>query len=235
MNGALIIKVGDKPSNAKNGVDGRVISAISHRRCLQVDASHICHVKRAGKLESGLRPVSSMAYLMQSTTYQYEFARYGDEVLRTELRTGEQQVFGKKPRIIGGKPQHINVREYLKRRLKHDRHRIFGLPGEEIWFGGREDFSLETMQLLWNKITLRTGQRPTWGPFGWLENRYHLVLPLEQPLDQSVADELQGQDLPWRSLVPLSLVKRIEDKSDLVCLYCLGYACNLRTVARKAG
>jgi len=234
MNGALIIKVGDKLGNPRK-VDGKVISAISHRRCLHVDASHVCHVRNVKKTPNGLLPTYSLAYLMQSSTYQYEFARHGDEVLRTELPTGEQHSFGKIPKIVDGRAQHNHVQEYIDNRLDHGNHRIFGIPGQEIWFGGRRDLSLASMQLLWDKITLRTGRRPTWGPFGWKENKEHLVLPLSRPLSDAAAKELQGQVLPWRRLVPLELVKRIENTNELICLYCLGYACSLRVVARRAG
>lgn len=233
-NGALIIRVRSEP-NHPDKVDGKVISAVSRRRCLQVDSGHVCHIANAPLNQYGLRSMDSLAYLRWSMTNQYTFQRLNhDEVLRVNNWTGEHHVFGPIPKVVDGKRQHIYADGYIRRRLRHPRHRIFGVPGHEVWHGGRSDFSEATMRELWDRIMLKTGIVPTWGPFGWVTNKVQLVLPMAEPLTDQVAQQLKGTRLPWRQMVPLDLVKRIENPNDLVCLYCLGYACSLDAARREA-
>ncbi len=51
------------------------------------------------------------------------------------------------------------VEEYCRRRLAHERHKVFGTPGSEVWYGGDTDVRDAAMDLVWNAIETKTAFR----------------------------------------------------------------------------
>ena len=174
----LIIKIGD-------GIkfqDGDLIHAMNDRRISQVHCEHICHRKNQTKNKDGLFDRDTLAEDYYKNTSQYRFERQGDEVVRTDLTTLEQETFGK---------SHIDVELYLKRALRHDRHKIFGTKGNEVWYGGKSVATKEKLDLVWQAIEAKTPKRKaTHTKFPWNENelKRFLVLPVEDFTQEEKAE-----------------------------------------------
>jgi hypothetical protein len=129
-------------------------------------------------------------------------------VIRCELATGKAELFGATPRVVDGKRQHINVDGYVSRRLRHHRHAIFGEPGQEIWYGGRHNFSEARLWAVWERL----GEQPaTHWPAGRLDYRSHLVLPLMQSLSDYDADCLVQSKavIDYRDILPSRVVEAL--------------------------
>jgi hypothetical protein len=146
----LFVELKDRPKHRKFD-DGDIFEAKNNRKILCDHTQRICNIKRVGFKSNGLRDVESLPFQMALLTSQYRFDRVSQyEVLRTDLFTNEQQKFGL--------PE-IDVPLYLKRRLNHDRHKIYGETGSEIWFGGKTDSSQTKLNQVWNEIEERTERR----------------------------------------------------------------------------
>lgn len=197
---------------------------------MHIHAEHACHLKKCGFLPTGRRPIGSLPWHKWELTTQCTFARISKtEVMRYEKATGETEIFGPLPKwaLHNGRMrwQNIHAEEYIRARLRHHRHRIFGIPGKEIWHGGRKDFSEKTLLNLWDRITYLTGQVcPTHCPAGRLDFKRHLVLPLAHKLEDEEAQELKGTVLPWREIVPPYTIPLIEDWDRTVDFYRRGFA-----------
>lgn len=146
---SLLIKIGDGP----NYKDGDILFAVNRRRIRCVHAEHICHIKRAGVTREGLRPANALARWFREHTHQFQFQRVSRTVIeRKNLWTGEREWYG---------PESIDVPLFVARRLRHERHVIFGESGREFWFGGRKDFSHAALDKVWHEIESRTNERET--------------------------------------------------------------------------
>lgn len=223
----LILKVGDSLTHR----DGEVLSAFSRRRIMQVHAEHICHVRRAGFwTEFGHRPIG-LCYHYQDAVFRYCFARVSrTEIVREDRQTGRIETFGKIPTCSDGNWQSIDVPEFVSRRLLHHNHRMFGEPGREIWFGGKQDYSSETMVFIWKRITMATGIQPdrlTW-PAGQMDLRNHLVLALSHDLSDDESSGLIGTRIAWRSMLPVSLIRQVDKPGQYVDLRRHGVSVSLR-------
>lgn len=152
----LLLKIGtDAPDPAYQ--DGDILFAPNERRMLCCHAEHICHPKLAARTRDGLRDNNSLARTMLDTVCQYRFERLSHyEVERVNLVTGERELFSDKPNERG---EQIAVPEFVARRLKYDAHRIFGVPGREVWHGGTVDWSLPKVSAVWDAIEVRSALR----------------------------------------------------------------------------
>lgn len=223
----LIVKVG----STGNHPDGEILYVANRRRIMQVHGEMICHVKRAGWCSPwGHRPIG-LAYHWQDACYQYCFSRVGEwEAVRHDRHSGNLETFGRLPVMSDGRWQAWHLPLYLAHRLWHRRHRIFGLPGREIWFGGRYDTSMPVLERVWRRITMETGIAPEslrW-PAGRLDLRNHLVLPLWHDLSDEDADGLVGQGVNWRDMLPWELIPLIEQRGRPVDLRRRGVAVSLQ-------
>lgn len=210
----LICKIGDTTSY----LDGQVISALSDRRILQIHSEHRSHIKYAGFTSWGRRPIGTVSELYRSLTCQYRFVRCSSsEVLRCDIDTGEVRKFDHRPRIVDGKKQHIHVDEFVRRRLKHHRHATFGSPGQEVWYGGRHNFSEDRLWAFWGRLG---EQPPTCLRAGRLDYRSHLVLPLMQSLNDYDADSLIKSKavIDYRDLLPTRLIEALHHPYKSVVL-----------------
>lgn len=235
MHGAeLIVKVGDTATHR----DGEILHVANRRRIMQVHAEHICHVKRAGTWTPwGHRPIA-LAYHYQDAVYRYCFSRVSKwEVVRHDRGTGAIKTVSNQPtEVRRGKWEAINVPMFVAHRLAHHRHRIFGEPGRELWFGGRQDFSMDVMQHIWNRITIETGIVPDtlrW-PAGRKEIMNMLVLPLAHDLSDSERNDFVGERIAWREMVPLNVIPLIEQRGRPVDLRRRGVSAWLRDPVLEA-
>jgi hypothetical protein len=138
----VLIKIG----NGANYADGDIIAAFNRRCIRSVYAQAICHVKHEGP--TGRRSLTSLARDFREATHQYRFERIdADRVKRIEIATGLEEVFGR---------ESIDVELFVRRRLRHSRHSIFGSPGSEIWYGGRQDYNHDSLDAVWSKIAEKT-------------------------------------------------------------------------------
>lgn len=96
----------------------------------------------------------------------------------------------------------IHVPEFVDRRKKHERHALFGVPGFELWYGGRTDHSPTAMSVAWNAIETKTPRRRSepefalW-PLGRLDARHHLPIRTDDFDDAEAADlveSIQGDE-----------------------------------------
>lgn len=227
MHGAeLIVKVGDKGSHP----DGEILYVANRRRIMQVHGEMICHVRKAGWWTPwGHRPIG-LAYHWQDAMYECSFSRVSKwEIVRENRTTGRLDLFGRLPRIVDGKSQHIDVPQYVARRLQHHGHRIFGEPGREIWHGGKYDCSPAKLEHVWRRITLETGITPEslrW-PAGRLDLVDHLVLPLTHDLSDDDRNGMTGQRINWRTMLPTYLIRLIDMPGRPVDLRRRGVAVSL--------
>lgn len=178
----LVLKVGTVgPDPAYQ--DGDIIEAFNRRRIRSVHAEHICHLKNFGFTSDGLRPIS-LAQTFFEETYQYKFERVSqDEVRRTDLTTLDTEIFGSTPNPNG---EHIFVELYLARRKSHPKHRIFGTPGNEYWFGGRKNTSHAALDQVWQAIEAQTIEREvnyTKWPLSLEERKAYLAITVDDFTD----------------------------------------------------
>lgn len=163
----ILLKVGA----GANYEDGDVLCAFNNHRIQSTHAMQLCHHRKFGFNSSGLRP-GGLAQEWQELIYQYRFTRSGVEVIRETLETGAIEIFGSPD---------IDVDQFVRRRLKHANHRIFGQPGAEIWYGGRTNINDTVLTAAWNRINFHTGKNKTdteytlW-PMGRLDIRHHLAI-----------------------------------------------------------
>jgi len=183
----LIIKVGEGGSYE----DGDILCALNDKNVQGTHAQHICHYQYSGFNSDGLRlDGKSLAFL--DCVYQYRFERVNEtQVKRTETdhlgNVLSEETFGKPD---------IDVDQFVARRLKHAKHRIFGSKGAEIWHGGHSDLSQDAINTSWdiiqNSCDCRNtpgpcpccGQDHTLWPMGRLDVRHFLCTQLDDFSDE---------------------------------------------------
>jgi len=163
----LLLKVGD----GAGYVDGDCLCAFTDHRISCCHAEMICHPGKAVLTGVGLRDNTAVARDYLDTVYQYRFERVNrTQVKRIALATMTEEIFG---------PESMDVDLYIKRRLRHGRHRIFGTVGAEVWHGGRQEKSPAKMAQVWNAIETKTPLRKAdhnlW-PMGRLDVKHHLAI-----------------------------------------------------------
>lgn len=179
--------------------DGDIVCAFNDRNISYTHASHICNHNYSGFNSSGLRPYGKSQRFLDCI-YQYRFERLNTH----QVRRVETDYTGS---IISeetfGKPD-IHVEEFLNRRIKSEKHRIFGTTGYEIWHGGTKDTSVEAVNFAWNMIQNSCdcrntpgqcpccGQDHTLWPLGRLEIRHFLCVGLED-FNEMEASALQSE------------------------------------------
>ncbi len=235
----LALKIGSVSADPKHYQDGDILAAFNSRRIRCVHAQHICHVKQAGGGVGIHRDDAHVARDWFEHTHQYRFERVSrTEIRRITLADLTEDLIDGTPRRIDGRAQHMNVETYIQRRLAHDRHRIFGSAGAEVWYGGNTDVSDSTLTLVWNAIETKTAFRevdfPLW-PAGRQDLIVHLFLTVddfdEREASSLVAPELDETDpdnpitlrkrerhMDWRDEIPTREHTDIEDKATSVDL-----------------
>ena len=130
----LLIKVGTVAESQTTYQDGDIICGLSEVAIEFAHAQLICSLGSCPKNSDGLRPSQSLLHRYMAATSRYRFERVSTaEVVRVTLATGERETLSEAPNGAG---EAIHVDEFVRRRVRHSRHKIFGLPGREIWYGG---------------------------------------------------------------------------------------------------
>lgn len=156
----LVLKIGSVSPDSKHYQDGDILAAFNSRFIRCVHAQHICHVKNAGGGIGALRDNVHVARDWFEHTHQYRFERVSrTEIKRITLADMSEVLIDGTPKRIDGKMQHTDVALYVAGRLAHERHKIFGSPGREVWYGGRTDVSNAKLTLVWNTIETKTVNR----------------------------------------------------------------------------
>ncbi len=231
----LALKIGA----GANYTDGDILTAFNSRRIRCVHAEHICHVKNAGGGIGGLRDNVHVARDWFEHTHQYRFERVSrTEIKRILLADLTEVLIDGTPKLIDGKMQHMEVSLYIARRLAHERHKMFGTTGAEVWYGGRTDVSNAKLDLVWNAIETKTDFRevdfPLW-PAGNNDLISHFFVTVDD-FDETVATDLVSHELDltdpdnpitvkkrqhrieWKTIIDAKEHTAIEDKTVSVDL-----------------
>jgi len=209
----VLVKVG----NSIGFEDGDIIHAFSESRNLNVYAQHITNPKSS----DGLRVPGTLLQDYLEATKQYKFERISEkEILRTDLFTGSGDTFSDVPNADG---EYIDVPLYIERRLRSERHKIFGTKGSEFWYGGRTRITKQTMNNVWDKIEQKSSFRKrdhTEFPFTDNElSKYYVIKvsdytqeeinEMSMPLLSSTGALLKGRKykVDYRNLPSISIEK----------------------------
>ena len=171
----LIVKVKSNGPNPRYQ-DGDVVSAMSLDRIHLAHAEMICHPNNFAFNTNGTRDLNTLLEKFQQATHMYKFQRVGKRVRRTNLITGEEDMIGKTPNENG---ESIDVYQYLSKRLKNPRHKIFGASGSEVWYGKMRSDKETFLASVWNHIETETDNlkedHNSW-PFTDLEKRHFICI-----------------------------------------------------------
>ena len=165
----LLLKVGD--SESPTGYrDGDIVCAFATDHILKVNAQTIMSAPVELDSVSGLNPSGTLLELLCEISSEFRFVRHGSSVVRTSLVTGEETMHD------ATTAESIHVTPFLKRRLKHPRHKIFGETGSEYWFGGTRQFSAtEIWSVLEQHSDHSRADYRTW-PFSFAERSHFLPM-----------------------------------------------------------
>jgi hypothetical protein len=155
-------------------------------------------VKNAGGGIGALRDNAHVARDWFEHTHQYRFERVSRTgIKRITLADLSEVLIDGSPKLIDGKMQHMAVPLYVARRLVHERHKMFGTMGAEVWYGGRTDVSDAKLSLVWNAIETKTAFRevnfPLW-PAGTKDLISHLFVTVDD-FDEAEANDLVSPEL----------------------------------------
>ena len=168
----------------------------------------------------------------------YRFERISrTEVRRIDLRTADEEIISDVPRVVDGKTLYTNVQMFIDRRLKSDRHKIFGTEGAEVFYWKSRTPDLASLDNLWLRIEAETPQLKadhTHYPMSPVHLAKHLAIAHEDfddnqrvELTAPIMDETDPTNrvtikkrmnrIDYKKIWP-SLNKDIKDKSKIVDL-----------------
>lgn len=144
----LIVKINSSTGD-KSYKDGDVVQTFSNKQIQLSHAEMICNVNNF-QLDpvTGLRTDDTLLMKFLEKVNLYKFERVSsNDVKRINLITGEEDILNTAPNGDGEK---IDAHSYITRRLRNNRHKIFGIAGNEIWYGkSRQDIDIDS---IWNDI-----------------------------------------------------------------------------------
>ena len=150
----LIVKINSNPGDLSYQ-DGDVVQAFSNKEIQFSHAQNICNVNNF-PLDpvTGLRANNSLLMKFFEKTSLYKFERVNsNEVVRTNLLTNAQDTLSTNANADG---ERIDAYQYLSRRLKNPKHKIFGSSGREIWYGKSISSEEVDIDSIWNDIETDT-------------------------------------------------------------------------------
>ena len=172
----LIVKIGNPDGPQTSYRDGDVIQTFSTNGILLSNAENICNVNNFPlNPVTGLRDNDSllMKFLELRNTYKFERVNSND-IRRTNMITEEEDILNTTPNDKG---EYLHAYQFISRRLKSARHKIFGSSGSEIWYGKTR--SSTDLDALWNDIETHTDNlkenHTSWG-FSPVEKRMFLAM-----------------------------------------------------------
>lgn len=186
------------PAHPLGYEDGDIIQAFSERRILHVHTEHTCSPHLRPDLNprtKGFLTPGTLAEDFKAASHKYLFERISvREVRRTDLATLEEAIFSDTPTEIDGQMQHIHVEEWIKRRLKHADHFLFGAEGAEYWYGGETTPQIPALDTIWQRIEAETqllkANHSLW-PLTNTERKLFLSVAF-QPISDEVASLLMA-------------------------------------------
>lgn len=195
--------------------DGDVICAWNRTDIGFKHGETLCHPRYAQRNSEGLILPGTLCYEWSSAVREFMFVRVSDdELLRVNLSTGEETLFGPQPNENG---EHILVREFVARRYAEGlKLPMFGNPGREVWFGGELYQDETSVARAWNRIQQRSAARrdaPAYSefPLGAQDKRSHLPIGTAEFDEPKKAEMLEGTEdrkrirfVEWRDRLELS-------------------------------
>lgn len=182
----LLLKVGTRGPDP-DWQDGDIIVAPNDRRISQLHLENLCHVKKEGFTHNGRRP-DGLARTYREKVCQYRFERVsGRTIRRVNLWTDEVEEFSDLPNAKG---ERIDVPLFVARALNNPKHAIFGTPGAEVWYGGRQDFSSSNLDKVWPMAEDELEMNRTdftFHPWGSEDLKRHLALKVDDFDDERSA------------------------------------------------
>ena len=199
----LIVKVKSEGSNPYYQ-DGDVVDAMSLERIHLAHAEMICHPSNFGFNTNGTRDLNTLLHKFQEATHTYKFERLNsNDVRRTNLLTDEQDILNT---VANANGESINAYQYISRRLKNSRHKIFGPSGGEVWYGKMRNDASTFIPVVWNHIETESNNlkdnHNNW-PFTPLEKRHFVCINTSgrnYTGDSFTRVELSGDTVTTRAL-----------------------------------
>jgi hypothetical protein len=146
----LVLKINSSGDSQTQYQDGDIIEAFSDTRIHFCHAEMICHHDKFSFNENGLRDHDTLLEKLLQKMSKYRFVRLNaTEVKRINLLSLEESVINDTPNADG---EHMNVAQFVKRRVAHPKHKVFGTSGSEVWYGGNSSRDRATCDAIWNDI-----------------------------------------------------------------------------------
>ena len=151
----LVLKINSIGDDHIHYQDGDVVEAFSNTRIHLCHAEMICHPDNFSFNTAGLRDRDTLLEKFMAQTSKYRFTRVSsNEVTRLNLLTDEEHVINDVPNEDG---EYMDVGQFVSRRIKHHRHKVFGtVQGEEVWYGGNSARDIVVIDAVWNDIETHT-------------------------------------------------------------------------------
>jgi len=184
--------------------DGDVVDAMSLDRIYLAHAEMICNPNNFGFNTNGTRDLNTLLEKFEQATKTYKFERLNsNDVRRTNLLTSEEDILNTIPNADG---EAINAYQYISRRLKNPRHKIFGASGSEVWYGKMRNDASAFIPVAWNHIETESDNlkddHNSW-PFTDLEKRHFVCINTsgrDYDGDSFTRVELSGDTVAKRAL-----------------------------------
>ena len=165
----IIVKINDGPSET-SCKDGDIVQAFTLDEIYLHHAQNKCNVRNFALTTDGMRSPHPLLLKFLEKTKTYKFERLNsNEVRRTNLLTGEQDILSTIPNADGKK---IDVYQYVTKKIKNKNHSIFRENGLEYWYA-KERNNID-INAVWNDIETHTGflqSDHTRFPFSDIEKR----------------------------------------------------------------
>ncbi len=190
----LLLKVGTVGPDPRYQ-DGDIVCAWNGR---MISQRHLSIIADPRLLAPGHRPVDSHCFDYYETLCMYKFERVSPtEMLRTNLHN-----LAEVPELLGpipnAKGEQVKMGLYLAHQLKSRHHKIFGVAGAEIWFGGvRKQKDPVRLDAIWAKVEARSGLLKADHlefPVTDMEKRHFLPISIVEFSDAEMAEFL-GSDI----------------------------------------
>ena len=202
----LIVKI-QSAGSIPSYQDGDVVQAMSLDRIYVAHAEMICNVSNFGFNTNGTRDLNTLLEKFEQATKTYKFERLNsNDVRRTNLITSEEDILNTIPNADG---EAINVYQYISRRLKNPRHKIFGPSGGEVWYGKMRNDAPVFVPVAWNHIETESDNlkdnHNSW-PFTDLEKRHFICINTSGRVydgDSFTRVELSGDTVSDRAMLVL--------------------------------
>ncbi len=151
----VVLKINSLGDDHIQYQDGDVVEAFANTRIHLCHAEMICHPDNFAYNAAGLRDRDTLFEKFMAQTSKYKFTRVNsNDVERLNLLTDEVDIINSTPNAKG---EQMDVQQFISRRVKHHRHKIFGAAqGEEVWYGGNSARDSVIIDSVWNDIETHT-------------------------------------------------------------------------------